>query len=144
MPAAEQPREFGPHPLTIIAEAFEAARLEGIPIRIGSHGVEWASWREGCGRWIREAEADGVDPIGAAILLKQPQLDDIDQAAAAAVNAPIPWVAGCIDGMERRMPSSAWRASIKAQLYGAGYSAGSWLRVQLHQKVGRLAGGGKV
>lgn len=141
--AAAQQREFGPHPLTIIREAIAAARLIGVNVRIGSYGVQFTA--DNPGRpWMRDPRADGVDPIGAAILARQPQLEDIDEAAADAVNAPIPWVVGCTDGMQRRTPGTAWSSSIKAGEYAAGYQAGAWLRMQLLQKVGPPAGGGKV
>jgi hypothetical protein len=139
--SAAAKRDPGPHPLTIIREAIEAARLQGIRIRIGSHGVEFAP---DTSRWIRDPDEGGVDPIGAAILLKQPQLDDVDEAAAAAVNAPIPWTAGCSDGLQRREPADAWATSVKAKMYAAGYSAGIWLRSLLVHNVEPARGGGKV
>jgi hypothetical protein len=141
MMAAESWREFGPHPLSIMIEAMEAARLLGIRVRIGSHGVELAG---GARRWIRDPQADGVDPIGAAILLKQPHAADVDDAAAAAINAPFAWAAGCSDGLEHRAPADAWVTSIKARLYSAGYQAGTWLRVQLLHNVRPACTGGKV
>lgn len=140
MAAAEQ-REFGPHPLTIIREAIANARVLGAPVRIGSLGVECVPDRR---IWRRDPREDGVDPIGAAILHRQPRELDVDVAAAVAVNATIPWVEGCRAGMARTEPSSAWSTSLKASFYAAGFQAGTWLRVQLLHNVEAPARGGKV
>jgi len=136
-------REFGPHPLTIIREAIEHARVIGVAVRIGDRGVECVS-THGPVRWRRVPTSDGVDPIGAAILHRQPAPADIDEAAAIAVNAPLAWVEGCSDGMKRTEPSQAWTVSIKRRLYGAGYDVGTWLRVQLLHNLRRTPAGGKV
>lgn len=141
--ATPQQREFGPHPLTIIREAIATAHVVGITVRIGSYGVTLLAGAQSS-RWVRDPREDGVDPIGAAILARQPPVTDVDEAAAQAVNAPTPWVEGCAAGIARRERSIAWRSSIKARFYLAGYDAGTWLRSQLLHNVEAPVSGGKV
>lgn len=84
--------------------------------------------------WERDPRASGINPIGAAILRTQPQTDDVDDAAALAVGAPIAWLDGFCDGLARVPPPSVPRTNrIAARQFAEGYVAGTMARDYLHR-----------
>lgn len=128
MPAvAVHPVKQQKHPILIIRAAVRWALAAGHPVRLGSWGVHCVSSLQR-DRWAIDPTATGIDPVGAAILHAQPEETEPYAAAAAALNAPEPWVHGFIDALEGEAQGRRWTESIHRAQYAAGFEGGTLYR----------------
>lgn len=120
-PAIRPPK---PHPILVLRAAVEWARARGIAVRLGvPWGVQCVSSHDGY-RWEMEPGARAVDPIGAAILERQPMATEPYAAAAEALSAPAAWIHGLQEALDDEEPSTSWGESVHRALYAAGREAG--------------------
>jgi hypothetical protein len=122
-----------PHPITTVRAAVAWARGKGIRIRlVEDFGVVCIS-HHAAETWVQDPRAEGPNVIGAVMLMVQPQLTDVDKAAALAMAAPIAYVEGFAAGCAKADPSKAWETSVARRLYAAGFEAGLFTRSWMHR-----------
>jgi len=121
-------RPSKPHPILVLRAAVEWARARQVPVRLGvAWGVHCVSSHDGS-RWEMEPAARAVDPIGAAILERQPMATERYAAAAEALSAPAAWIHGLQEALDDEHASESWGESIHRALYAAGREAGELYR----------------
>jgi hypothetical protein len=82
-------------------------------------------------RWARSGPDAVIDPIGAAILQQQPDVPELPDAAAIALNSCVAVAEGLADGLAGEPPSERWMTSTAKRRYGEGFLAGVQLRIEL-------------
>lgn len=119
-------------PIEILKEAVEAAREQGIRVRVGSAGVMPVG-THGSPRWgLDQLERDtGIDPLGAVLLYSQPPSVDPEQAVALAIGVDRCWIDAFADGLALNPKDSRWLASPARQNYLHGYESGANFRIWL-------------
>ncbi len=134
MPTSDEIRRPSPHPLTVIAESIRWARAAGHRIRFGAFGVHCVS-SHAADRWEPDPRDSGIDPLGAAILHRQPMATDPYEAAAEALAAPIAWVRGFQEHLDGEAVSSTWGEPIHRTLYAAGREAAARFLLVYHRRM---------
>lgn len=121
-------------PVDILIEAVDWAIVHGYRIGLTDYGVRCAS-SSMAAVWERDPMFEAVDPLGAAILMLQPDKAQIPDAAAAAIGESIPVVEGLAAGLGLRPKSSSWMHSRLRDLYQWGWQAGANLRIAITSRV---------
>ena len=119
------------HPIEIIRAAVLIQRANGVYVRIGSLGVHCTSQQPPC--WERDPREKGISPLGAA-LLEHSYAPPIEPHEALAVlfDAPVLFVDGMADGMERAEPDKARVGSLlSGRQYIGGWEIGYRFREEL-------------
>ena len=120
------------HPVTMIREAILNQRAAGVFVRIGAPlGVHCARQEPPC--WERDPrEKGGVSPFGAT-LLEHPYAPPIDPHEALAVlfDAPVAFVDGMADGLDKAEPDHARAGTGDARAYIGAWEIGYRLREEL-------------
>lgn len=125
--------------LDVLRDACAYAAAHGIPVRIGEMGVHCVSGQNPC--WAREPHADGVCPVGAAILKAQPDVRSRPAAAAIALEVHIAVSEGLQDGLNAEPKASSWVTSKRKDLYLYGYELGINFRIALLSRRCPVHGG---
>jgi hypothetical protein len=120
--------------LAILRAGVEWAKAQRIRVEPAAPPVECAS-AHGNVRWVRRGPDAIVDPIGAAILRRQPQALHLVDAAKETLFSSIPAVEGLADGLSGEPPSPAWVRSVAKGMYLPAYLAGVQLRCELSSWV---------
>lgn len=116
--------------IEILIEAVNWALLQGYPVRLDRYGVLCASSLVDI-FWEKDRLIPGIDPLGAAILMRQPQKADIVDAAAEVLGESIPFVEGLADGLGLQPKASAWLRPTTRYRYERGYETGANLRIAI-------------
>lgn len=103
MSAPAQTFESPRHPVEIVRESVLNQRAAGVRVRIGTLGVHCTS--QEVPRWERDPRETGVSPLG-AVLLEHPEAPPCDphEALAALFDAPLAFVDGMADGIDKAEP----------------------------------------
>lgn len=120
--------------LAILRKALEWAKGRRLRVRPAAPPVICISSHAGV-RWARRDVDSVIDPIGAAILMNQPDADEMPAAAAQALSTSEPRVHGLADGLAGEKPQSSWLMSAAKALYTGAYLAGLQLRVEMETFV---------
>lgn len=112
-----------PHPIIVVREAVKWARAAGHRVRLGAWGIHCVS-QVAAERWAVDPHADGIDPVAAAVLHYQPESTAIYEAASMALGAPLPWIHGLVDALDKTPAARRWAETIHRAMYAAGYEAG--------------------
>ena len=128
--SASATRPSPQHPIEIIREAVLNQRATGVPVRIGPLGVHCTSQQPPC--WERDPREASVSPLGAC-LLEHPYALPIDPLEALAVlfDAPLPFVEGLADGVDRAEPDKARTGKPGALAFIGGWEQGYRFREEL-------------
>lgn len=127
-------------PTTIIREAIAYVRARRMVVIASHHpGVICTSGAtSGLATWEPDDRADGLSPIGAAILMAQPQTIDDEDAAVIAIGAPIAYIEGYEDGLTITEPVEARKQAVERRQYLAGFQDGLMTRGWLDRKAGAV------
>lgn len=82
-------------------------------------------------RWVRRDQDAIVDPIGAAILKRQPRATHLIDAAVVALSSTPATCEGIADGLAGEAPSQSWMLSPGKAAYTSGYLGGVELRAAM-------------
>jgi hypothetical protein len=115
--------------IDVLRDACAYAAIHGIPVRIGETGVHCVSSQRPC--WTRDAHADGVCPVGAAILRAQPDCTSQPAAAAIALEVHLAVSEGLQDGLNVQPKASVWVNGKRRDLYLYGYEMGVNFRIAI-------------
>lgn len=121
-----------------IVDAIEWAMVNGIWIRCSEYGVRCVSSLVDV-RWEKDPMVRGVSALGAAVLMHQPEKTTLPEAAASALDIPLPYEAGLADGMALSPKSSAWVSSLARATYLKGYEQGATIRIAIKSRKYGLA-----
>jgi hypothetical protein len=128
------------HPVHAVRAAVEWSRGRGLRIRlVEEFGVVCISTH--APRWEVDPSVTGPNPVGAAILMAQPECSDLDEAAALALGVPLAWVEGLAAGVARAEPSKTWATSVARHMYLGGFEAGLFVRSWLMRAGATSVGG---
>ena len=116
--------------LAVLRAALEWAKTQRIRIEPTAPPLECVSSHAST-RWVRRDPDAVVDPIGAAILRRQPGATTLMEAAAEALASRVPCVEGLRDGLAGDPPAQAWALSTAKRLYLPAYLAGVQLRAEM-------------
>lgn len=88
------------HPIEVIRSAVLNQRASGVYVRIGTLGAHCTLQDPPC--WERDPRENGVSPLGATLIDNSyaPAID-AHEALAALFDAPLAFVHGLADGMDR-------------------------------------------
>lgn len=129
-PPSKPPSERDPLP-ALFAEALNQAHVEGLSlVASGEMGVRCVSTHGGR-RWEADPNAEGVSPLGAVVLLRQPPAVTPDQAAAIACNTSMRWVEAFAVGVSGLAPITMWRDHVAYRLMAAAWLFGVQIRTTL-------------
>lgn len=139
-------RQGGKGALGVLLEALAWAHNAGIIVALGPLGVRPKTrWKVFIG-WEKDPGTGlGVNPLGAAILLRQPKSHDPDIAKCMAIGMGLPWCEGLSDGMSADQLSTEWmRINMKSgDLYQEGFRVGRELLARCHVVLYPPVGEGK-
>ena len=107
-----------------IKGAMKVMAVECVKVRPGSPGV---SHHILAGQWLVDRPADGVSPIGAALLIGEGEEEIPEVAAADLLMVSLHWVNGFEDGFNMH-PTAEY---INLPLYLDGFEQGAYLRKEL-------------
>jgi hypothetical protein len=127
-----------PSVLERVEEAIGYAVVNGLWLRCSEYGVLCAS-SEARTRWIRDPFVRGVSPLGAAVLMHQPETTTLPGAAAEALDITLPYEAGLADGMALAPKSPAWLACSARLVYLKAYEQGTTVRIAVKSRKYGLA-----
>lgn len=113
-------------PIDLIRQAMAWCHMRGIHIEIGEYGIEHTGHR-----WWLTPGKNCVDPLGAVVLMVQPPVKALPEAAAVAMNTHVAFTEGLAAGIERRVPSMGWTNTPRKQLFLDGFELGVQLRISL-------------
>lgn len=134
MPATSPSAPSFPAPeipeLAVLRAAISWAKDQRIRLEAAAPPVECVSLNQTT-RWVRRHPDAIVDPIGAAILRRQPQATHLVDAAKETLFSSIPAVEGLADGLSGEPPSQSWVRSKAKDVYLPAYLAGVQLRCEL-------------
>jgi hypothetical protein len=123
MPASAQ-QSVPLHPIEIIRSAVLSQRASGVYVRIGTLGAHCTSQEPPC--WERDPREKGVSPFGATLIENSfaPAIDP-HEALAALFDAPLAFVDGMADGMDRAEPDKCRAENLAAgRAYIGGWEIG--------------------
>jgi len=130
MSASSRTIDIPRHPIEVIREAVLNQRASGVPVRIGPLGVHCTSQQPPC--WERDPREKGVSPLG-AVLLEHTYALPIDPHESLAVlfDAPVAFVDGLADGLDRVEPDKTRTGKAGALAYIAAWEQGNRFREEL-------------
>ena len=129
--SAPATRPVPQHPIELIREAVLNQRAAGIYVRVGAPlGVHCTSQQPPC--WERDPREASVSPLGAC-LLEHSYAPPIDPHEALAVlfDAPLAFVDGLADGMEKVEPDRTRTGKPGALAYIGAWEQGYRFREEL-------------
>lgn len=127
-----------PTVLERIVDAIEWAVVNGIWIRCSEYGIRCVSSLAAV-RWEKDPLVRGCSPLGAAVLMHQPETTTLPEAAADALDITLAYEAGLADGMALAPKSSAWIACSARDTYLKAWEQGATIRIAIRSRKYGLA-----
>ena len=122
MSASAKP-ERSLHPVEIILSSVLSQRASGLYVRVGTLGVHVTSQQPPC--WERDPRENGVSPLGATLLEHAYALPiEAHEALAVLFDAPLAYVDGLADGIDKAETDKARAGKADALAYLGGWEIG--------------------
>lgn len=117
-----------PNPARIVTEAIQEVIDRGLAVASNPElGVRYRA------AWELDPRAGAVSPLGAVLLVRQPQNDEPTAALVETLGVPWLWAEGFNHGCARARPNPSMQAGLESWVYSEGYGVGAEARLLLHR-----------